>query len=284
MRLPQPLLRHKKNVHKNTFGHVLILAGSAPMMGAGCLASLAAMRTGAGLVTLGVPRSLNLTAQRKVSQVVMTLPLPETSEKTFSFKAFKTIEHFHTKSQAIALGPGMGTHPDTQKLIRKIIAASDVPLVIDADAIHSLAGNLNILKKTSTPKILTPHPGEMARLLNIPKSEIEKHRNPIVRDFAFQYHCVLLLKGHRTIIASAEKKIWINTTGNPGMATAGSGDVLTGMIAALLAQGLSAFEAAKWGAYLHGRAGDLAAEKKGKAGLIASDIIDDIPCAIKSLF
>ncbi len=283
MPLPLPLLRRTKNVHKNTFGHVLILAGSPQMLGAGCLSSLAAMRTGAGLVTLGVPKSLNLIAQKKVSNIVMTLPLEETPRETVSLKALKTIKQFSAKCQVVAIGPGMSTHPNTQKLILGIVKTSLKPLVIDADALNSLVGHLDFLKKTKTPKILTPHPGEMARLIQRTKIYVEKHRHQVASEFAQKYQCILLLKGPRTIVASPEGKIYFNKTGNAGMATAGSGDVLTGMIAALLAQGLTAFKAAKWGAYLHGRAGDLAAKAKGRASLIACDIIESIPNTIKSL-
>lgn len=281
MRLPVPLLRQKKNVHKHTFGHVLILGGSPGMLGAGCLASLAALRTGAGLVTLGIPKSLNLTAQKKVANEVMTLPLGETQRQTLSVKAFPSIEQFCKKCQAVALGPGMTTEAGTQKLVWKIIEQLKQPLIIDADALNNLVGHLPLLTKTVTPKILTPHPGEMARLLGIKKDRVEKNRSQIAQNFARQYRCVLLLKGYQTIVASPEGKVYTNTTGNAGLATAGSGDVLTGMIASLVGQGLSAFEAARWGAYLHGKAGDLAAKTKGKVSLIASDIIEYIPEAIK---
>ncbi len=281
MPLPAPLLRQKRNVHKNTFGHVLILGGSPGMLGAGCLASLAALRTGAGLVTFGVPKSLNLIAQKKIVHEVMTLPLEETREQTMSLKAFQSIEQFSRKCQAVAVGPGMTIEPSSQKLVWKILEQLRQPLIIDADALNNLAGHLPLLMKTAAPKILTPHPGEMARLLGIKKEQVEKNRSKIARDFARKYDCVLLLKGYQTIVASSEGELYTNKTGNAGMATAGSGDVLTGVISALLAQGLSAFEAAKWGAYLHGKAGDLAAQVKGKASLIASDIIDEIANALK---
>lgn len=276
------LLRKNADVHKNTFGHVLILAGSPGMLGAGCLASLAALRAGAGLVTLGVPKSLNLTAQKKAANEVMTLPLEESSRQTLSVQAFQSIEKFSAQCQAVALGPGLTTEPGTQKLVQQIIARLKQPLIIDADALNSLAGHLPLLTKTSTPKILTPHPGEMARLLGVKKEAVEKNRRRVAQDFAQKYKCVLLLKGYQTVVASSQGKVYINKTGNAGMATAGSGDVLTGMIASLAGQGLSVFEAARWGAYLHGKAGDLAAKLRSKASLIASDIIDCIPSALKN--
>lgn len=282
MKFPSQLTRRDPKAHKNLFGHVLVLAGSRRMIGAGALTSLAAMRSGAGLVTWGVPASLNSPAQKKAAHVVMTLPLKETQNQTLAVGAFVEIQKFFAKCSAIALGPGLSTHPGTQKLILKIIAESPRPLVIDADALNTLAGrDSRILTKTRTPKILTPHPGEMARLTGLRKSNIEKNREEIARKFAKKYQCVLVLKGHRTIVASPDGKTYLNKTGNPGMATAGSGDVLTGMIAAFLAQGLSAFEAAKWGVYLHGKASDLAAKAKGKISLIASDIVDFIPKVFK---
>ena len=284
MRLPTQLSRNNSNVHKNDFGHALIVAGSRRMLGASALCGLAAMRTGSGLVTLGIPKSLNTAAQKKINAVLMTLPLAETKSQSISLSAFRDIQKLYKQYQAIAIGPGLSTDSSTQKLVLKIIQTSPHPLVIDADALNALAnhGKLDILKATSTPKILTPHPGEMARLIKKTKVTVENNRGKIALDFAHQYNCTLLLKGHDTIIASAERKrVTTNTTGNAGMATAGSGDVLTGIIVSFLAQGLSAFEAATYGAYLHGRAGDLAATSKTKLAMIATDIIDFIPQALR---
>jgi len=277
MRLPTPLLRRKSNVHKNQFGHALILAGSRQMLGAGALTSLAAIRSGAGLVTLGIPEGLNSAVQKKISNVIMTLPLKETREQTLALSAFDQIKDFYSGYNTIAIGPGLSQNPDTQRLILRIIETSPLPLVIDADALNALCHHLNILTKTSAPKILTPHPGEMSRLTGEIKSAIEKRRKSVADAFAKRNKCTLLLKGAKTIVASPGKKIYTNTTGNSGMATAGSGDVLTGMIAAFVAQGLSGFDAAKYGAYLHGKAGDLAAKNKTRLSMIASDIIEYIP-------
>ncbi len=285
MRLPAPLSRRNLNVHKHTFGHVLILAGSERMLGAAALATLAALRSGAGLVSLGIPKSLNLIAQRKITNAVMTLPLAETNHKTISLSAFSEIKKTYGHYTAIVLGPGMGTHPSTQKFILKIISTSPIPLVIDASALNALAdgNNLKRITKTQTIKILTPHPGEMAGLTKLPKSFINNNRSKVANDLAKKCGCVVVLKGHHTVIASPEGKIYINKTGNPGMATAGSGDVLSGMIGAFLAQGLSAFDAAKWGTYLHGKAGDFAAKDKTRLAMIASDIVDNIPLSIKTM-
>ncbi|MBI5150470.1 MAG: NAD(P)H-hydrate dehydratase [Candidatus Omnitrophica bacterium] len=283
MRLPTPLTRRNPDAYKNQFGHVCVIAGSGRMLGAAALTSLAAMRAGAGLVTAAIPASMNTAAQKKISNVVMTLPLKETREQTASLDAFAQIRRISDQCDVFAVGPGLSRHPSTQKLVLKIIAASPKPLVIDADALNALAGHLEILRKTPALKILTPHPGEMARLIGRSRDYTEKHRRQTALEFARKYGCILLLKGHRTLVASSQGKIYINTTGNAGMATAGSGDVLTGMVAALLGQGLSGFEAAKFGAWWHGKAGDLAARRKTRAAMIASDIIEEIPNALKAV-
>ncbi|MBF0479823.1 MAG: NAD(P)H-hydrate dehydratase [Candidatus Omnitrophica bacterium] len=283
MLLPTPLLRKNKTAHKNVFGHVLVIAGSPSMLGAGALVSLAAMRSGAGLVTWAVPKSLNLIAQKKASNTVMTLPCAENKTGTFSLQAFMAINKSYEKFNAIAIGPGLTAGRDIAQFIEKIIATSPVPLVIDADALNCLVGKTDILLKTNTAKILTPHPGEMSRLTGFTRAAVEKERVGVAQKFAQQFKCILLLKGHSTVVASPDGQIYFNKTGNAGMAKAGSGDVLTGMIAAFLGQGIEAFEAAKWGAYLHGKAGDIAAKDKGRVALIAMDIIEAIPAALKSV-
>ncbi len=280
MRLPTPLSRKNPNAAKYDFGHVFILAGSPSMLGAAALTTLAAMRAGAGLTTLGIPKSLNLTAQKKISHSVMTHPLAETKNHTLSSEAFAKIKQFYPRCNVIAIGPGLSQNPSTQNLIRKVIATSPQPLVIDADGLNALAEHLDILRKTKTPKILTPHSGEMARLTGLSRSTVENNRAKIALDFSHKFSCVLLLKGYHTIVASPDGKFYTNKTGNIGMATAGSGDVLTGIIAAFLAQGLDVFTAAKYGAYVHGKAGDLAARRLSKTSLIATDLIDDLPRAI----
>lgn len=281
MQLPLPLLRNKPHRHKNDFGHVLILAGSSSMLGAAALVGLAAMRCGAGLTTIGIPKSLNPSLQQKISPVIMTLPLPETKEGTLSKTAYATIMSKLKNVQVLALGPGLSGDPTTQNLILRIIANCPLPMVIDADALTALAQDISVLQKNTSPKILTPHPGEMARLTGYKKDFIENSRKKIAGDFARNYHCTLVLKGHQSIVASVKGELSVNSTGNVGMATAGSGDVLTGMIAAFLAQGLAAYDAARLGVYLHGLAGDLAAKEKTAISLIATDIIEKIPLALK---
>ncbi len=276
MPLPAPLSRANPRLSKRAFGHLLIIAGSPSMLGAAALSSLAAMRSGAGLVTAAVPCGLNLTLQQKISNVVMTLPLAQGKDGTFSLKAYDQLKKIWDQFDAVAIGPGLGRERGTQQLVRQIIIHCPKLLVIDADALFALAGHAEILLKTKGPRVLTPHSGEMSRLNGQSVKEIDSSRLEVAREFARRYNCVLLLKGHQTIVASAQGKSYLNRTGNVGMATAGSGDVLTGMITAFLGQGMSPFDAAKYGAYYHGWAGDLAARSRGKLGMIAQDIIDHL--------
>ena len=274
--------RRKPDTHKDDYGHIFILAGSPGLSGAAVLCANSAMRSGAGLVTLGLPESLyNITAKR-VFLEVMLKPLPQAKEKTLSLSAYPKIAEFTKNTDVLALGPVLSRNPQTQKLIRRIISNIHRSMVIDADALNALAGHLDLLRLNSNLKILTPHPGEFSRLTGQSTAYIQKNRETLAKRFAYNYNIVLVLKGHHTIVASADK-VYVNKSGNPGMATAGSGDVLTGIISALLGQGLGGWTAAKTGVYLHGLAGDLAAKEKTQAGLIASDIIDHIPAAIKKL-
>jgi len=254
------------------------------MLGAAALSSLAAMRCGAGLVTAAIPRGLNLTFQKKITPVVMTMPLAQSRTGAFSLKAFDQIKKEWDRFDAIAIGPGIGRDPATRQLARRIIRDCPKPLVIDADALFALAGHTDILLKAKGERVLTPHSGEMSRLTGSSVGKIESNRLTTARDFACRYHCVLLLKGHRTVVASARGKTYINRTGNVGMATAGSGDVLTGMITSLLGQGNRPYESACWGAFLHGKAGDRMARLKFKRGMIATDIIEQVPLVIKKIF
>jgi NAD(P)H-hydrate epimerase len=238
------------------------------------------MRAGAGLVTLGIPKSLHKTVAAKLTEV-MVLSLPETKEASLSIRALKPIASFLKNVNTLLIGPGLSQNPETSLLVRQVIACADVPMVVDADALNALAGHLNILKKLKSEAVLTPHPGEMARLADRSVREIQKDRIKIAKDFAVRYNMNLVLKGNRTVVASRGREVYINRTGNPGMATGGSGDVLAGIIAAFLAQGLSGFQAAKYGVYVHGLSGDLAAKDKTQVSLIASDLIDYLPRAFK---
>lgn len=281
MRLPLPLLRRNPKSHKNDFGHVLVLAGSSSMLGAAALVGLSAMRSGAGLATIGVPKSLNSALQHKISSVIMTLPLPETKDGTLSVAAYSQIAARFKNFQVLALGPGLSRDESTCKLILKIVANCPLPTVIDGDALTAVSQDISVLQKKSIPKILTPHIGEMTKLTGLTRAMIEKSRRKVALEFAQKFNCILVLKGDQSVVASFTGETYVNPTGNAGMATAGSGDVLTGMIAAFLAQGLNTFDAARLGVYIHGSAGDLATKEKTKASLIATDLIEMIPFAIK---
>lgn len=283
MRLPQQLLRRKVDSHKGDFGHVFILAGSRGLTGAAILAVRACLRSGSGLVTLGIPKSLhNIFARRLIEGMIKVLP--ETKDKTLSINAYSGIMKFlKTKADVLVIGPGLSQDKSTQKLLRKVIKNCPKPLVIDADGLNAIGGNLHILRSAKykgRATILTPHAKEMSRLLGINVDKIKRNRKIIAKRTALDYNITVVLKGYNTVVCD-NKNIYINKTGNPGMSTAGCGDVLTGMIGAFLAGGLKAFAAAKYAVYLHGKAGDLAAKEKTQIGLIASDIIEKISQAIK---
>jgi len=270
------------NAHKGDFGRVFIIAGSQGMTGAAALSASAAVRSGAGLVTAGIPESLYDILEVKLTEA-MTKPLPQTTSRTLSTDALDVALEFASKCDTVALGPGLSTHDETKEFVKQFIMSCPKPMVVDADAINALAENPDILAKTSSPVVITPHPGEMARLLKVSVSEIEEDRIGAVRKGVNLWHCTILLKGARSLIATPDGRLWINSTGNPGMATGGSGDVLTGIIAAFIARGMAVQEAALAGAYIHGLAGDLAAEEKGHFSLAAGDIIDFLPRAFNTV-
>jgi NAD(P)H-hydrate epimerase len=276
----------KPNSHKGDYGHVLILAGSVGLTGAATLCSQATLLSGSGLVTLGIPESLNPIMESKLTEV-MTKPLVETSDLSLSLDAEEEILKFIQRVDAVAIGPGLSRNEETQVLVRRLVGLIDKSIVIDADGINALIGHLNKIKNQKSKiknLILTPHPGEMARLLRISIDEVQKRREEIAKKFAQDYKLTLVLKGHRTVVSDYKGNLYINKTGNPGMATAGSGDILTGMIASFLGQGIAPFDAARLAVYLHGLAGDLAAKEKGEISLIASDILDNLSKAIKKTF
>ena len=269
--------------HKGVYGRLLILAGSPGMTGAACLTATAALRAGAGLVTVGLPESLNSILEVKCTEA-MTVPLAETSRRTLAPAARPAIESFLKNADLAALGPGLSQNPETGKLIRELIRDCPLPLVIDADGLNLLAEDTEVLTGAKAPRILTPHPGEMSRLTGLSPAEILRDREGIAQSFARKYDCVLVLKGAGTIVAGPEGPPAVNITGNPGMATGGTGDVLTGLIAGFLAQGVEPVAAARLGVYVHGAAGDRAAEKVGQISLIASDCIEAVPPILKNLF
>ncbi len=270
------------DTHKGHYGHVLLVGGSARKPGAILMAGRATLRSGAGLVTVALPKS----AFRKLSKNFLELmyePMPDTRAGTFSAKAIRQILALLPGKVVVALGPGMGVDKDIRSIILIMLNKSTVPVLLDADALNSLVGHVKWLRKAKVPVILTPHPGEMARLLNITTKKLQKSRLQYATQFAQEHGVYLVLKGFRTIVATPSGEIFINATGNPGMATGGMGDVLTGVIAALLAQGIKLPEAVVTAVYLHGRAGDRVAERLGDRGLLASDVIEEMPLAIKEL-
>jgi len=267
--------------HKGGLGHLFVLAASAGMTGAAALTCLAALRSGCGVISLGIPASLLGVMEVKLSEIIKK-PFAETRNKTLSLRSFSAIKSFSANCTALAIGPGLSRQKETQKLIQRIIKELNIPMVIDADAINALEEKVSILKAVKAHAILTPHPAEMGRLIKKSASFVQENRSSVSKTFAKDYDVTLVLKGYETLVSRAEK-IYLNKTGNPGMAKAGTGDVLTGIIGSFLAQGLNEYEAAILGVYVHGLAGDLAAKDKGRVSLIASDLIDYLPPAFKKI-
>lgn len=269
--------------HKGTFGHAAIIAGSVGKTGAAALAATAALRMGTGLVTVATPSSVNDVLEGKLLEA-MTMPLPETESRTLARSSLDRLLSFIHARTAVAIGPGLSMHPETVELVQSLIKHLDRPSVLDADALNALATSPSLLSDCKIPPLLTPHPGEMARLdAGATVQAVNADRIGTARRFARERGVVLMLKGARTVIARPDGLAAVCPTGNPGMATAGTGDVLTGMAVGLLAQGVPAWEAACAAAYLHGLAGDLAARALGQAGMLAGDLIANIPHAMQAL-
>jgi len=268
------------DMQKGDAGRVLLLAGSVGFSGAAALCAMGALRAGAGLVTLGIPKRLHDPMVEKLTEAMLAA-LPETSEGSLSVQALPQILTLIERMDAVALGPGLSLQPQTKALVHQLLPRITKPLVVDADGLNALAEDLSLLKKRVQPMVLTPHPGEMGRLTRLSIDEVQRDRQRIAVEFAKKYGVVMVLKGHHTIVASYDGVLSVNESGNPGMASGGTGDVLTGVIAGLLGQRLSLFDAAQLGVYLHGAAGDLAALERGEIGLIASDLVDRIPLAIR---
>jgi len=267
------------NTHKGDYGHLLVIAGSVGKTGAAAMACEAALRMGAGLVTLAIPKSLNSIMEVKLTEV-MTEPLPETPKQTLSLRAFNTILRLCENKKAVVIGPGIGTYKETQSLVLKLIKALDLPIILDADGLTSLSAQPKTLLAAKRPLILTPHPGEMARLIQSTVREVQEDRIGVSKNFSQSHRIYLVLKGHRTLIATPKGEVFINPTGNPGMASGGTGDVLTGMIGGLICQGLDILQSLKISVYLHGWAGDEVARELGEKSLIATDIIKTFPALL----
>ncbi len=272
------------DAHKGNAGHLLVVAGSPGKTGAAAMTAMSAMRSGAGLVTLGIPGSLNPILETQLFEV-MTQSLPETHDGLVDAKASDMIlNHLLTDKKCLAIGPGLGQSDETTGLVKEIISGCTVPIVMDADGINNLAGEPMCLKKANVPVILTPHPGEMARLLGISAKSVQKDRINTARNFAKEFNVHIVLKGARTVIAHPDGKIFINPTGNPGMATGGMGDVLTGVIAGLITQGYPIEHAAHTGVYLHGAAADILSQTNGPVGYLAGEVMNAIPNQIQKIW
>ena len=277
------LPKRRPSSHKGTYGHVGIIAGSVGKTGAAALAAMVALRIGTGLATVAVPSGANDVLEAKLLEV-MTIPMPETKSHTFARSGLDRLLSFATARDAIAIGPGLTTHPETVDLVQEFVKRIDKPCVLDADALNALAGKVALLTQCKRPPIITPHPAEMARLeAESTTQSVNQDRLGTATRFARERGVFVILKGARTVIARPDGMVAICPTGNPGMATAGTGDVLTGMVGGLLAQGLSAWDAACTATYIHGLAGDLAARLQGQAGMVARDLIQQIPHALTSV-
>ncbi|MER3456134.1 MAG: bifunctional ADP-dependent NAD(P)H-hydrate dehydratase/NAD(P)H-hydrate epimerase [candidate division GAL15 bacterium] len=266
------------DTHKGTYGRVLMVAGSARFPGAPKLAALGALRCGAGLVRLLVPECI-FPAVASSALEFMPAALPD-QEGALAPSALEALMEFAQDADVVAAGPGLTTAEGVAHLVRRLVEVCDRPLVLDADALNVLRGQHALLRSARAPVVITPHPGELARLLGVSTSEVQRARLEVARSTARLLGAVTLLKGARTVVASPEGRVVVNPTGNPGMASGGMGDVLTGAVAAFIAQGLVPFEAAWVAAYLHGLAADLLAEERGDRGLLAHDVADRIPEAI----
>jgi NAD(P)H-hydrate epimerase len=280
--------RRRRTDHKGSYGHVAAIGGTRGYTGAIALAGNAALRSGAGLVTAMVPASLYPVLAAKLSEV-MTRPAPEsTAGGGFSHTAYSALREYLGRVTVLAVGPGLGQDPETEIFLRELLRGNSLPAVIDADALNFLARDRGLLNDPFMAEkrkrwVLTPHPGEMARLLGTSIEDIQADRVGVARKAGQAWGVTVVLKGSHTVIADPDGQVMINTTGNPGLATGGTGDVLTGLIAGLLAQGLTPVQAAAAGVYAHGWAADRIGVARGMSGLIAGDLLDELPLVLKDL-
>jgi ADP-dependent NAD(P)H-hydrate dehydratase / NAD(P)H-hydrate epimerase len=270
-------------VNKGNFGHVLVIGGSLGKSGAAAMAGMSALRAGAGLATVATPKSV-LPTVAGFHPELMTEPLEETEAGTISLRPLEDgrldaiVEH----KTVLAIGPGISRHPETAKFVRTVLSKYRTPMVVDADGLNAFEGCAEKLAASGRILVITPHPGEMARLVGCSASEVQKNRLDVARTFAREHEVIVVLKGHRTLIAQPDGMVWVNTTGNPGMATGGTGDILTGMIAGFIAQNpMRVFQAVIAAVHLHGLAGDIARETMGEQSLVATDLVKTLPEAIR---
>jgi NAD(P)H-hydrate epimerase len=272
--------RRDRAAHKGTYGHLLVVAGSIGKTGAAALAAGGALRAGAGLVTVATAASQQPIVAGLVLEA-MTAPLPEGAPGTLGEAAWRPLAELAGARDAVAVGPGVGLDGEAQAVVRRLVAEARVPMVVDADALTALAADLGVLRKAAAPRCLTPHPGELARMLGTTVAAVQRDRTAAARDFAVAHRAYLALKGAVTVVAAPDGTVLLNPTGNPGMASGGTGDVLTGVAGAFLARGLAPGDALASAVYLHGLAGDVAAERMGEEALIARDVIEALPEAFR---
>jgi hydroxyethylthiazole kinase-like uncharacterized protein yjeF len=279
----QGVLPRLPNAHKGSYGHVLVIGGSVGKAGAAALAGMAALRAGAGLVTIAAPQSVQATIAGFAPEL-MTAALPETAAGTISTRVFEDgrLEKLLEGKTVLALGPGISTNAETADFVRTLMNNCRLPVVLDADGLNAFQGMAEKLNGRVLPRlVLTPHPGEMARLAGCTSDDVQRNRIGIARQFAQQHDAIVVLKGHKTVIAFPDGAVWINTTGNPAMAKGGSGDVLTGIVAAMLAR--DSFLPTLSAVYLHGLAGDIARERLDENSVLATDLIRYLPDAFRAL-
>lgn len=268
-----------RNSNKGMYGHVLVVGGSLGKTGAAAMAGFSALRSGAGLVTVAAPRSV-VAIVAGYHPELMTEPLEETEAQSIARKAQNGVQQLIEHKTVLALGPGISRHPETADFVRWLIGEFKLPAVVDADGLNAFAGKSEELNGQGRTLVLTPHPGEMARLTGLTTAEIQRDRVAVARRFAREHELLLVLKGDRTLVAGPDGEIWVNPTGNPGMATGGTGDILTGIVAGILAQNpRRPLESVVSAVYLHGLAGDLASQTIGEASLVATDLIRSLPRA-----
>lgn len=272
--------KRKSSSHKGDYGRIFILAGSQNYSGAAYLAGAACLRAGAGLVTLAVPDKIHAIVARRQPEL-MIQPMVSTREGSLAKASERNILKALNGQDVLALGPGLSQNSQTRIVIQNVLRKNSLPIVIDADGLNALRGKLEILKKCAYRSIITPHPGEFVRLFGGRLDDTSAIREKRASEAAAKFKCIVVLKGHRTVAAHPDGRTYINKTGNPGMATAGTGDVLTGILAALIGQRFSLWDSARFAVYLHGLSGDLAAEKKGQISLIAGDLIEFFPQALQ---
>jgi NAD(P)H-hydrate epimerase len=276
------LVNRRPDAHKGRTGHLLVVGGSPGKTGAAAMAAVSALRVGAGLVTTAIPRNLN-PALETLTLEAMTFPLPDQGLGILSHAAMAPLREQLAGKKCVAIGPGLGTHTDTRDLLFELLTAIEVPMVLDADALNCLASRPGLLTRLKAPVVLTPHPGEMARLAGTDTRTVQQDRITSAREFAGTFHCHVVLKGPGTVIARPDGTVFLNPTGNAGMAAGGMGDVLTGLIAGLITQGATMERACRTGVYLHGAAADTLAAEKGPYGYLAGEVMHRIPEEIRRL-